>query len=109
MNDAKRQPSDTPERMLREARKELEKAGYPGGKGLPVFKKDVMGYDRRIFDRFQKDAKKIGLRFEANPITWAETKTRLREKKARMWSISWTADYPEAQNFLQLFYTCFIT
>ncbi len=104
MNDAKRQPGDTRQRMIREARKELERAGYPDGKGLPVFKKDVTEYGQSIFERFQKDAAQIGIKFEGNPIKWGDYKTRLANKEAQMWSISWTADYPDAQNFLQLFY-----
>jgi ABC-type transport system substrate-binding protein len=99
-------PGESRAQTLARARKILADAGFPGGKGVPVIEQDVLDNDtsRQFFQAFQRDMKEVGIPVRAYQVTWPEHLTRTREKKAQMWGIAWGADYPAAQNFLQLFY-----
>ncbi len=105
-NPWKKRPEETREQALAKARKILADAGYPGGKGIPVIRKDIVDNDinRTFFLAFQRDMADVGIRFEAFSVTWPEFLRRLNAKKAQCWGISWGADYPDPQNFFQLFY-----
>jgi ABC-type transport system substrate-binding protein len=106
VNPWKRQPNETHEQAQARARKILADAGYPDGRGLPVFEDDVLDNDtdRQFYQVKERDLARIGIKIRAYQTTWPEQLRRAREKKAQMWGIAWGADYPEAQNFLQLFY-----
>jgi ABC-type transport system substrate-binding protein len=99
-------PNMTREQALAKARKILADAGYPGGKGIPILQKDVTEgtTNEQFFQVFQRDCAAVGIRVEAFQTTWVDMLSRIRGGRAQMWGISWGADYPEAQNFLQLFY-----
>ncbi len=101
-----RQPGETREQALARARKVLADAGMPGGEGVPVLEKDILNdqTSRQHFEAFKRDMSDIGLEFRPYVASWPEFLRRTKEKKASMWGVSWGADYPEAQNFLQLFY-----
>jgi len=105
-NPWKKAPDETREQALTRARKILTDAGYPGGEGIPILKKDIIDNDinRTFFLAFQRDMADIGIRFEAYSTTWPEFLRRLNEKKSQIWGVSWGADYPDPQNFFQLFY-----
>ena len=105
-NPWKKRPDETREQVLERARKILADAGMPGGKGIPVLKKDVLDNEtnRTHFLAFQRDMADIGIRFESYTTTWSEFLKRLNNKKAQIWGVAWGADYPDPQNFFQLFY-----
>ena len=86
--------------------KVLADAGFPGGSGIPVITQEVQDdtLSSQHFQAAQRDFAEIGIRTEAYKVTWQEMNTRISKAQAQMWGISWGADYPEAQNFLQLFY-----
>ncbi|MDA8792255.1 ABC transporter substrate-binding protein [Bacteriovoracaceae bacterium] len=88
------------------AKKKLAEAGYPEGKGLPVltyeYKADTVG--RQMADFFSKNMKKIGITVKTNGNTWPQLTTKIKKRQAQMWGIAWVGDYPDAENFLQLFY-----
>jgi len=94
------------EAALAKARKILADAGYPDGKGIPVLTKDIIdsGINRTFFLTFQRDLAEIGIRVEAYSTTWPEFLRRLNDKKSQIWGVSWGADYPDPQNFFQLYY-----
>ena len=106
LNPWKRRPDETREAALERARKVLADAGYPNGEGIPVLSKDIIDNDinRTFFLAFQRDMAEVGIRVKANSTTWPEFLRRLNAKKAQMWGVSWGADYPDPQNFFQLFY-----
>jgi ABC-type transport system substrate-binding protein len=37
--------------------------------------------------------------------TWPEFDAKKKKKQAQMWGLAWGADYPDSENFLQLFYS----
>ena len=106
LNPWKKRPDEDREAALARARKILADAGYPGGKGIPTLVKDIVDSDinRTFFLTFQRDLKEIGIEVEAYSTTWPEFLRRLNDKKSQIWGVSWGADYPDPQNFFQLFY-----
>jgi oligopeptide transport system substrate-binding protein len=84
----------------------LAEAGLEGGKGVPALKMHIMNDPSSavVFGVLKKHLAEIGLTVEPVPVDWPTMQAALKEGKAQMWSSSWYADYPSAQNFLQLFY-----
>ncbi len=88
------------------ARKLLSEAGFPGGKGFPVINYDT-GADttsRQMADYFVNQMKQIGLQVQVHQNAWPALLEKIKNRKVHMWGIAWGADYPDAENFLQLFY-----
>lgn len=84
----------------------LSDAGLDPAKDIPVLKMTISD-DRTsemVFDELKKLVAEAGVRLEPEKVSWPEMQRRLRAKRAQMWTSSWYADYPDAQNFLQMFY-----
>ena len=106
VNEWKPKKGETRPQALNRARKLLADAGMPGGEGVPEIVQDVQptALDRQFFAAAQRDMAEIGIRLKAYTATWTEMNSRINKGQAQLWGMSWGADYPEAQNFLQLFY-----
>jgi oligopeptide transport system substrate-binding protein len=91
---------------LEKAKKKLAEAGFPEGKGLPVMYYEALASttSRQMAEYFAKSMAKIGVQIKVNTNTWPQLTDKIKKRKAQMWGISWIADYPDAENFLQLFY-----
>ena len=93
---------------LEKAKKYLAKAGYPGGQGLPVFEYETPSSSAwsRQFAEFVKDQwAQIGVRIEIRANTWPLFNKKVKSRKAKIFDMAWVADYPDSENFLQLFYS----
>lgn len=92
---------------LEKAKELLKKAGYPEGKGLPelVFESLSDTKNRQISEFFQQNMAQIGIKVRINTNTWPQFQDKIKNSKAQIFGIAWTADYPDGQNFLQLFYS----
>lgn len=93
---------------LEKAKKEMELAGYPDGKGLITFDFELASVDTwsRQFGEFLKDQwSKIGVNIRLVANTWPQFDKKIKEKKATIYNMAWSADYPDSENFLQLFYS----
>jgi ABC-type transport system substrate-binding protein len=92
---------------LTKAKALLEKAGYPGGKGLPPLEyaslADTVG--RQASEYFQKMMAAIGISVKVNSYSWPQLLEVIKNRRAQIWEHAWAADYPDAENFLQLFYS----
>jgi ABC-type transport system substrate-binding protein len=84
----------------------MERAGYPGGEGLPPLRYDsTSGAVAREFDeQFRSCMEKIGVQIDIRPHSWPEFDEILRGKRGQVWGVAWLADYPDPENFLQLLY-----
>jgi ABC-type transport system substrate-binding protein len=94
-------------RDLVRAKKLLEDAGYPGGEGLPTFRYEMYGTDtlvRNSAEIFVSEMKEIGVDVELVGNTWDQMIAKINDKKAQIFGMSYSQDYPDAQDFLQLFY-----
>jgi len=47
----------------------------------------------------------IGVNLKVNAHSWPQFLDVVKNRKAQMWEYAWNADYPDAENFLQLFYS----
>jgi ABC-type transport system substrate-binding protein len=88
------------------AKKLLAEAGYPDGKGFPVIPFDTLAdsFSRQMAEYLQKQLDKIGLKISVQSNVWPAMLKRVQNRQAQLWGIAWGADYPDAENFLQLFY-----
>ncbi len=98
---------ETREEALAVAREVLQEAGIDDTSKIQVLKMHItpdVGA-RNSFEIFQKHLKEVGLRVEPIAKEWKELRKDAKAGKAQMWSSSWHADYPDAQNFLMCFYS----
>ncbi|MBX7232392.1 MAG: hypothetical protein K1X29_09935 [Bdellovibrionales bacterium] len=91
---------------LSKAKEFMVKAGYPEGKGLaPIeFSSPNSTTNRQTAEFFKQNMEKIGVKINIVTSSWPQFTTKITEKKAQLWGIAWLADYPDAENFLQLLY-----
>ncbi len=92
---------------IEKAKELLKKAGFPEGKGLPVFEyTDVASTtSRQMTEYLIKSMSDIGIKFKVQSATWPEFQKGIKNKKSQVFGYAWGADYPDAENFLQLFYS----
>lgn len=91
---------------IEKARELLARAGYPDGKGLPVlhYETDNSSNTSEQTEMVVRQLKKIGVVLQPNFNSFPELSQKLKRKKAQMFNLAWGADYPDAENFLQIFY-----
>ncbi|NJL24080.1 MAG: hypothetical protein HC902_02120 [Calothrix sp. SM1_5_4] len=91
---------------VEKAKELLAKAGFPGGKGLPVLEYSDTGgtTGRQMAEFLQQQFAQIGVNMNIVSNSWPQFQDRLRNKKAQIFGIAWAADYPDAENMLQLLY-----
>lgn len=92
---------------LEKAKELLAQAGFPEGKGLAPIEhlSPASSTSRQFAEYFSKSLAAIGLQVKISQFTWPEFQAALKNKKGQMWGYAWSADYPDAENFLQLFYS----
>jgi oligopeptide transport system substrate-binding protein len=97
---------------LTRARKLLAEAGYPDGrdaKGRPLRLTMIMpgagSTDaRQQADFYSEQLHAIGIELVVQQLTFAEYLRREHDGETQIFWAGWVIDYPDAQNFLQLFY-----
>ena len=90
---------------IEKAKKLLTEAGYPGGKGLPVFSYDVRGsttVSRQMGEFIQKELAKIGIKIKVNLNTFPGFLNKARTGQLQLWQGGWAMDYPDPENVIQL-------
>jgi ABC-type transport system substrate-binding protein len=92
---------------LAKAKALLAKAGFPDGKGLPEFAYETMSdsTNRQSAEYFAQQMAPLGIKVRINSNTWPQFQDKIKNQKAQLFGIAWGADYPDAQNFFQLFYS----
>jgi oligopeptide transport system substrate-binding protein len=78
-----------------------------GGK-LPQLKLAMPGTDttaRQEGQFIERCFKEVGLDVKADYMDWPTFQDRVNNKSAQMFMLGWVADYPDAESFLQLFYS----
>ena len=96
---------------LDKAKEFLAKAEYPGGKdrdGKQLrLTYEATGTDtttRQRSELFVDDMKRLGIEVDITYNTWPAFLRKIRRRQAQIFGLTWIADYPDAENFLQLFY-----
>lgn len=87
------------------SRQLLAKAGFPSGKGLKPIILSVSASYLDLSQYIQSELTKIGinLKIEVNPP--ATQRDLISKSKLSFFRGSWIADYPDAENYLSLFYS----
>jgi ABC-type transport system substrate-binding protein len=90
---------------VEKAKELLAKAGYPGGKGLPVIKYDLRGPStsaRQQAEYFKKALAEIGVNIDIVVNTFPAYLEKEKNGNLQFFMGGWNADFPDAENFLFL-------
>ncbi len=89
------------------AKEYLAKAGFPEGKGLPEFTYETLAdsKSRQITEFEVQNWAAMGIKMKISTNTWPQFQEKIKNGQAQIFGLAWGADYPDAQNFLQLFYS----
>ncbi len=80
----------------------LAEAGYPGGRGFPVVGLLTFHGLEPVIEYLQGQWREnLGIETTWEWIEWAMFLDRLEKKPPHMFSLFWTADYPDPDNFLR--------
>ena len=97
---------------LDRARELITEAGYPGGEDPKTGRRLTLTLEmgsadpefRQAAELFASFMEKIGIVIKPSFNNWPTFLEKMDRKQAQMFSLGWVADYPDAENFLQLFY-----
>jgi len=91
---------------LEKAKQLLAEAGYPNGKSLPEITYDCPSstVSRQMGEHFKSQMEQIGVRVKVVQNPWPDLQKKIKTKTVMTHGIAWGADYPDAENFLQLLY-----
>lgn len=93
-----------------EARKLLAEAGYPNGEGFPELSLQLnstgaSGRNKMIAEVVKNQIKEnLGVEIKLEIVPWAQHLENVESGKSMFWRTGWLADYPDPENFLNLFY-----
>lgn len=97
---------------LARARRLLAEAGYPEGKDPATGRRLKLALEigsadnpeaRQSAELMASFMARIGVSLEPSYNNWPAFLQKIERRQAQMFSLAWLGDYPDAQNFLQLF------
>ncbi|MEA3317948.1 MAG: ABC transporter substrate-binding protein, partial [Bacteroidota bacterium] len=83
----------------------LADAGYPKGKGLETIKLTTTSDYLDLCEYIQRKLSQLGINLEIDVSTGATFRDMVANSKLEFFRGSWIADYPDAENYLSLFYS----
>lgn len=87
------------------AKQLLTEAGYPGGQGLPKLKLSTTSNYLDLCKYLQQQLGLIGIDVQVDVNPPAALREQIAQGKSDWFRGSWVADYPDAENYLSLFYS----
>jgi len=87
------------------ARDLLAKAGYPNGIGLESITLTTTSDYQDLCEYIQHELSEVGIRLDIEVNTGASFRNRMANSRLEFFRGSWIADYPDAENYLSLFYS----
>ncbi|WP_299465044.1 ABC transporter substrate-binding protein [uncultured Microscilla sp.] len=91
---------------IKKAQELLKDAGYPQGKGFPEITLSTYTTDKEIAGFLQKQWEdNLGIKVKIESNQFATHKDMVDNAKVKFFRGSWIGDYPDAENFLSLFYS----
>ena len=83
----------------------MNEAGYPGGKGLPVMKLLTIPIYADIASFAARQWEEVGIRVQVEVIQKSLLLEQTAKSQALLFRGSWIADYPDAENYMAMFYS----
>ncbi|MCL2435966.1 MAG: ABC transporter substrate-binding protein [Lentimicrobiaceae bacterium] len=83
----------------------LQQAGFPNGEGLPVIPLSVSASYVDLCQYIQHELNKIGIKISLEVQQAAQQRQMMRSYQLPFFRGSWICDYPDAENYLSLFYS----
>ncbi|MDR2970576.1 MAG: ABC transporter substrate-binding protein [Bacteroidales bacterium] len=83
----------------------LQDAGYPNGEGLPEIQLSVSASYLDLCQYIQHELSKIGIHISLDVQQAAQQRQMMRNYQLPFFRGSWICDYPDAENYLSLFYS----
>jgi len=83
----------------------LKKAGYPNGKNLESITLSTTSDYVDLCEFIQHQLSEIGIPIKINVSSGATFRDQVSTSKLPFFRASWIADYPDAENYLSLFYS----
>lgn len=91
------------------ARQLLSEAGYPNGQGLPTITLQINsggGRNVSVAEAVKKMIEEtLNVKIEITQLVWPQHTENIETGKVGFWRLGWVADYPDPENFLNLFYS----
>lgn len=89
------------------ARRLLDSAGYPNGKGLSELVLQISESERisAVAQVVQEQLNAVGVKVRITQVSPAQNRAMAADGKLPFWRANWMADYPDAENFIALFYS----
>lgn len=87
------------------ARQLLTEAGYPDGKNLPVIKLLTIPVYSSLAGYVANELKQVGIQVEVESVQKSLLLEQTSKSQALFFRGSWIADYPDAENYLSVFYS----
>ncbi len=83
----------------------MEAAGFPGGKGLPSITLSTTSSYLDLCEYIKSEWEALGFKINIDVNQAAIHRKMVAEQKLDFFRGSWIADYPDAENYLSLFYS----
>ena len=99
---------------LEKAKKLIEEAGYPEGRDPASGRRLTVTIElpnasdpeeRQSVDLLASFFASIGVELRPSYNNWPEFLKKMERRQCQLYRLGWVADYPDAENFLQLFYS----
>ncbi len=87
------------------SRELLAEAGYPNGKGLPEIVLSTTKEYQDLCEFLQGQLAILGIKIKLEVNPGATQREMVAKQKLNFFRASWIADYPDAENYLSLFYS----
>ncbi|MBP3439496.1 MAG: ABC transporter substrate-binding protein [Sutterella sp.] len=102
----------TVRRSIEEARALMHEAGYPDGRDAVTGRPLVLSFDyqnasqgsKSYLEWYQKQFAKLGIQLDIRATDYNRFQDKMARGAAQIFLWGWVADYPDAENFLFLFY-----
>ncbi len=93
---------------VKKAKEYLAKAGYPDGKGFPKVTLEINsggGRNQDIAEAIKTMlTDNLNIEVDISQVVWAQHTNNVETGKTNFWRFGWVADYPDPNNFFNLFY-----
>ncbi|MBC7937154.1 MAG: ABC transporter substrate-binding protein [Rhizobacter sp.] len=90
---------------IEKAKQLLTEAGYPAGKGLPEIKLLTIPTYLNLASYVANELKQVGINIQVESIQKSLLLEQTSKSQALFFRGSWIADYPDAENYLSVFYS----